>query len=142
MNIDRLKRDLRRHEGVRSKPYQDNLGVWTVGVGRNMNNGFRPSEIEMLFENDLLEAERAAMALVPMFRLLDHHRQEVLVNMAFNMGQTRLGRFRRMLDAIDRLDFEAAADEMLASTWAAQVGKRAVELAERMRLGASGERQV
>lgn len=142
MNLDRLKRDLRRHEGVRSKPYQDSLGIWTVGVGRNLNIGLSHDEIEYLFENDVNHAIQAARALVPMFSDLDHTRQEVLVNMAFNLGAVGLARFRKFLDAIDRLDFKAAAGEMEASRWFEQVGSRGPELRNRMLYGDAGNLEV
>ena len=65
----------------------------------------------------------------------DEVRAEVLVDMAFNMGVGGLLNFRKMLAAIDQGDFGVAADEMLNSQWARQVGKRAEHLARQMRMG-------
>lgn len=36
MNEQKLIHDLRRDEGVREKPYQDSKGIWTWGVGHNL----------------------------------------------------------------------------------------------------------
>ncbi|KKM82461.1 hypothetical protein LCGC14_1319200, partial [marine sediment metagenome] len=58
-------------------------------------------------------------------------------NMAFNLGQHRLGEFVKMWAAIRAEDWEKAAVEMLDSTWAGQVGPRAPRLARRMARGSA-----
>jgi lysozyme len=58
-----------------------------------------------------------------------------LINMAFNLGLTKLRQFKMMWAAIEDNDFEVAAQEMLNSKWASDVGKRALELSEQMRTG-------
>ena len=55
--------------------------------------------------------------------------------MAFNMGQTRLQGFRRMLLAISMENWDEAASQMLDSRWAVQVGNRARELSQMMKEG-------
>ena len=57
----------------------------------------------------------------------------VIVEMVFNPGRARLLGFVKMLTALERGDYSTAADEMLDSRWHRQVGKRAEEMAERMR---------
>ncbi len=32
----RLRKRLTRHEGKRLKPYQDSVGIWTWGIGHNL----------------------------------------------------------------------------------------------------------
>jgi lysozyme len=54
--------------------------------------------------------------------------------MAFNLGGHLLT-FRNSLSAIQRNNYAAAANEMLASKWANQVGQRAQHLANMMRTG-------
>ncbi|EPR42708.1 glycoside hydrolase family 24 [Desulfovibrio sp. X2] len=71
----------------------------------------------------------------PWSETLDNARFLVLADMAFNMGSGKLAGFRRMLAAAERGDYRAAADEMLDSLWASQVGARARELSARMRNG-------
>ena len=53
--------------------------------------------------------------------------------MAFNMGQPRLAKFKRMIAAIKAGDWDRAAIEALDSRWAAQVGDRATEIAAMLR---------
>jgi lysozyme len=62
-------------------------------------------------------------------------RQRVLANMCFNLGISRLKGFVRMLSALRRKDFAAAAREMRSSKWAEQVGARAERLARLMEAG-------
>jgi lysozyme len=57
--------------------------------------------------------------------------------MAFNLGLPRLLTFHDMIAALGRQDYGAAADAMLASRWAVQVGDRARRLAQMMRTGAA-----
>lgn len=73
--------------------------------------------------------------LLPSMKNLSPARQEVLVNMSFNLGVEGLFKFRRMWAAIRAHNFDLAADEMLDSKWARQVGSRAEELSEKMRKG-------
>ena len=58
-----------------------------------------------------------------------------MMNMAFNM-QGKLLTFVDTLAAMKRGDYAAAADGMLNSLWARQVGARATRLAAMMRSGA------
>ena len=53
--------------------------------------------------------------------------------MHFNMGMPTLRKFRNMLDALERKEYSRAADEMLDSNWADQVGDRAIELSDIVR---------
>ena len=52
--------------------------------------------------------------------------------MCFNLGYPRLSKFKKFLAAARNEDWETAADEMMDSKWATQVGDRAVRLREKM----------
>ena len=58
--------------------------------------------------------------------------QEVLVNMMFNLGRTRLGKFKKFIGAINEANWSEAAIEMMDSRWATQVGPRANRLRDRV----------
>lgn len=122
-----------RHEGMKLKPYTCSAGKLTIGVGRNLEDmGISKDEALTLLENDVA---RLCLELWPFdwYNKLSQVRQEVILSMAFNVGVTRLLKFKKMIGCLKTEDFEGAASEMLASQWAAQVGKRASELAEMMR---------
>ena len=55
--------------------------------------------------------------------------------MAFNLGVSGLITFKNTLRLISVGHYYEAAEEMLNSKWARQVGYRAEELAEQMRTG-------
>jgi lysozyme len=130
------KVQLRIDEGVRTKVYLDSLGIESIGVGRNLRDkGLSMLEIDFLLENDLTDAERDARSLVVTFDKLTDARKAVLLNMALNLGRTRLAGFKRFLEAIHAEAWEQAAAEMLDSKWAAQTGDRAKRLAQQMREG-------
>lgn len=136
MNLQRLSAQLRIDEGVRAKPYIDTVGKTTIGVGRNLTDrGLSDDEIQLLLTNDIVAATATARSLVPGFENLDDVRQEVLVNMALNLGYQRLGGFKNFLADVNSSDFEDAAKEMLNSKWATQVGARAIRLSNAMRTG-------
>lgn len=136
MNKQKLKQQLELHEGRKNKLYRCTSGYLTVGVGRNIEqNGLRDSEINLMLENDINETYRELCDKWPKILLLDDARQNVLVNMAFNLGVPRLMNFVKMFNALSLADYELAANEMLDSRWAVQVGNRALELSRQMRAG-------
>ncbi len=131
--MEDLRDMLIRHEGLRLKPYLDTQGIVTIGVGRNLeSNGISQDEAMMLLEHDIERAEKDA-AGYPWFAGLNVARQNVIVSMLFNLGKDRFAGFGRLIDALEKSDFQKAADEMLSSKWAGQVRNRAVELAIMMR---------
>lgn len=136
MNRDRLKKQLEIDE-LRSKMiYTDTVGKVSGGIGRNLTDrGFSDDEIDLMYANDIKMAEKDARVLVPGFDLLNDVRQEVVMNMSFNMGYTRLSGFKRFISALNSSDFDGAADEMRTSKWYGQVGQRGVRLVNAMRMG-------
>ncbi len=136
MDTVTLARELRRDEGVRLMPYRDTVGKLTIGVGRNLEDrGITLAEAEILLLSDIHATIAAVEKAVPWYPRLDPVRQRVLINMAFNLGTAGLLAFRQMLAACQRGDYDTAADEMLESLWAQQVGTRALRLAQMMRTG-------
>lgn len=137
MNRARLAKQLEVDEGKRPRIYLDTVGKWTGGVGRNISDRpFSEDEIQLMLANDIALATKDARQLVQGFDNLDDVRQEVLVNMAFNMGYAKLGGFKRFLAAVNGSEFAEASLEMLDSRWANQVGARALRLSKAMRTGA------
>jgi lysozyme len=133
--LDIARTQIKADEGVRAFPYKDSVGIQTIGVGRNLEMGLRPDEIDLMLDNDLKQAEVDARFLFPAFDSLSDNRKAALLNMSFNLGRARLSAFHKMIEAVNHDDFEEAATQMLASKWAVQVGNRAQRLAKAMREG-------
>jgi lysozyme len=126
-----------RHEGIRSTPYIDSVGVQTIGIGHNLHKPLSHAAIMQIFRDDVADARNDCLHAFPWFSDLDEARQGVLVNMCFNLGLTRLQGFYKFLGAVERGDYATATTEMLDSLWSKQVKGRARELAALMQ-GSAG----
>ena len=127
---------IRRHEGLRLKPYEDTVGKLTIGVGRNLTDvGISEHEAAYLLTNDIAVAAASLRRAYPWFSGMGLPRQDALTDMMFNLGAARFAGFAQMIAALEQRDYETAAKEMLDSKWAQQVGARATELAAIIRTG-------
>lgn len=136
MNRDDLRSMLVLHEGLRLKPYKCTAGKVTIGVGRNLDDrGITQAEAFALLENDIDEVCRELDQVWPWWRQMTDARQQVLADMCFNLGLGRLKGFVNTIAAMKAGEYDKAADGMLASLWASQVGTRAQRLARMMREG-------
>nr|MDK2851705.1 lysozyme [Candidatus Cloacimonadota bacterium] len=149
--MNRIKAQLVRHEGLRLKPYRCTAGKLTIGVGRNLDDsGISQTEAYVLLENDIQNCEKQLLDEIPeIYNGLDEVRKSVLLSMCISIPQSRFAplrepcylgiggllEFNNTLAFIAAGDWERAANGMLASKWAKQVGRRAIELSELMRKG-------
>lgn len=138
---------IKKHEGLRLKPYRCPEGKLTIGYGRNIqDNGISKEEAEVLLRNDVEASMNEVLTYFPWAAQLDYPRLSVLVNMCFNMGIHRLLGFRGMLEACEEGDYERASMEMLwrdpsrrkteanKTPYYSSVHGRAEELAYQMRM--------
>lgn len=139
-----LAKELRRDEGVEYVPYLDTVGIKTVGVGHNMQAKPLPADwtfpltdaqVDQLLAEDLQEVFDGLDRNIPWWRKLSYERQRVLANMAFNLGIKGLMGFKNTLAHVQAERYQSAAEGMLASKWARQVGQRANRLAAMMVMG-------
>lgn len=137
--MDNLLRIVKSHEGFSPWVYQYSLGYWTVGYGKCLdkrkNCGLTQEQAEYLLKSELNQCE-LELSHFTWFTQLDEVRQEVFIELSFNMGLTNLLKFVRTLNAVQKKDFNKAADELLDSLWAKQVKeRRANNIANRLRTG-------
>jgi len=136
---ERLIKMLKRHEGVKSHAYKCSAGKVTVGVGRNIDEnggiGLTDSEIDMLLANDIKRVEQELKDRFSWYRNLDSVRREAMIDIAFNLGITKLLGFKKALAAMESGDYYWASTEFNASRWAEQVGYRAEELCDMIETG-------
>ena len=128
MDIAALKADLERDEGRVPYAYTDSEGYWTCGVGFliDRKKGGKIPDAVIDFWLDLLvnEVKAKLFALFPWFHTLNDARQNVIANMAYQLGIDGLLKFKRFLAACKEHDFETAADEILDSRAATQAPNR------------------
>jgi len=139
MNIEALREQLKIDEGVKYEIYKDHLGYPTFGIGHLITendpehgkpNGTEISEdrVNEIFETDVAKFVSEAKILFPDLDDLPDVAQQVIVNMAFNMGRPRLSKFKNFIAGVNDRDWTRAAEEMMDSRWATQVGDRAIRL--------------
>lgn len=141
--------DLKRDEGLRLEAYPDPISghePWTIGYGHTgpeVHQGlvWTLEQAEVALQNDAAHHCAELAAALPWTESLDAARRRALQNMAFNLGLGQPGGrkgllgFKNTLGMIQRGEYERAADAMLKSLWAKQVGQRAVRLSSIMRTG-------
>ena len=122
MDLPNLKQSIRNAEDLKLKPYLCPAKKLTIGYGRNLeDNGITPREAEILLENDLLLLKLILEDKIKFFHKLDHIRQNVLIEMAYNMGLSNLLNFKNTLNYLKNKDYENASKEMLNSKWHEQL---------------------
>lgn len=132
----KLTKQLIRHEGLRHKPYKDTVGKLTIGVGRNLDDrGLSEDECYYLLNNDIRSCAMDLDGALPWWRDMDEVRQRVLLDLCFNIGLTKLLKFRNTLASMEAGDYAAAAKGLRASKWATQVKSRADRLISMMQTG-------
>ncbi len=146
-NVDpELLAQLAIDEGCRLKAYLDTVGVWTAGYGHaHVAPGtvWTQAQADAQLRIDAAEHNARLAKHLPWIAQLDPVRRRVLQNMHFNMGwddvrtsaKEGLSGFVNTLEHVRAGRYGQAADGMLASKWAKQVGQRAVRLAKQMRDG-------
>ena len=139
MNIEALREQLKIDEGVKYEIYKDHLGYPTFGIGHLITendpehgkpDGTEISEdrVNEVFESDVAKFVSEAKILFSDLDELPDVAQQVIVNMAFNMGRPRLSKFKNFIAGVNDRDWTRAAEEMMDSRWATQVGDRAIRL--------------
>ena len=140
----RVFEQLKIDEGVIYEIYLDHLGYPTFGVGhlildsdpecgQSVGTPVSEDRISSAFEHDLDTAISECVALYKdAWEGFPEEVQEILVNMMFNMGRTRLSKFKKMNAALEAGDWATAAVEGRDSRWHSQVGNRAERLMSRL----------
>jgi GH24 family phage-related lysozyme (muramidase) len=144
MNKEVLKEQIKRHEGEVLEVYADSLGYLTLGVGHLIREGdaedgqpagtpVSQEVCDAYYEDDFDKHVDEAIHVFESkggedFYSLPEDIQHVLVNMTFNLGGNRFGKFNNMWKAVVSEDWKTVAVEMEDSKWYGQVGRRSKEL--------------
>jgi lysozyme len=139
MDIERLVKQLIQDEGDKQFAYQDQLGYWTIGIGRCIDKrrgkGLNQEERLYLLSHDINDWITELKINLLWFDSLDDIRQEILINMSHQLGIRGLLNFRNTLRYIENGEYEKASQAMLDSLWAKQTPERAKRLAKMMKEG-------
>ena len=145
MNREAVYEQLKIDEGVVYEIYLDHLGYKTFGVGHlvlesDPEHGYEvgePVSVERVIECfnrdlDVAVSECTALYGVDVWEGFPGEVQEILVNMMFNLGRPRLGKFKKFNAALENADWTTAGIEGRDSLWHRQVGNRAERLMTRL----------
>lgn len=153
-NDKELAKFIEQWEGRKNKVYLDTKKIPTIGVGFNLRRGdakeklaamnikiqdviggkeLTDDQINILLAADVKTAKSYAAKIFKTFDKQPTDVQKILVDMAFNLGHTGLSKFKKMIAAVDSMNYNKAADEMLNSDWYKQVGNRSEHHVKAMR---------
>ena len=122
---------IERHEGRENKPYRCTAGKLTIGVGHNLDDKpLSDKAVDQILDDDITDAIRDCASLYPNWNQIPEDIQMVLIDMMFNLGRTRLSKFRKMNRAVEDFNWGRMVAEMQDSRWYKQVGNRSKELEE------------
>lgn len=142
MDIERILKQLEADEGFSPCAYWDN-DQWSYGFGCRAPHGsavISYKEAKSLLEEEVQTAIKDFETVFSDCRdNFNEVREEALVNMLFNLGRTKVLKFRKMLSAIRRNDWMEAAYQAQQSLWYAQVGNRAKRIVREL---ATGKREA
>jgi len=143
-NRDNLFEQLKIDEGVVYEIYKDHLGYPTFGVGhlviesdpefgQDVGTPVSEERTKEIFGRDLDTCISECVALYgEQFGEWPGEVQEILANMRFKMGCTRLSKSKNFTAALEDKDWARAAIEGRDSQWHKQVTNRAERLMVRM----------
>lgn len=117
MNIKSLVLDVKENEGFKSDIYLCPAGKRTIGYGFNLENGITVQLATIILRTTLKSIFQELKLKIPFIVDLSCQRQNVLVEMAYNMGVAGLLKFKKTLKFIELGQYEKASKEMLDSKW-------------------------
>jgi lysozyme len=143
IDIEQLREQLMVDEGVVYEIYNDHLGYATFGIGHlvlegepehGLSVGTPVSEdrVNECFVKDLQSVVEDCKKLHDAWDGYPEEAKQIIANMMFNMGLTRLSKFRKHNAALQCGDWKEAAVEGRDSRWYRQVTNRAERLMLRL----------
>ena len=144
MNKTAVFEQLKIDEGVVYEIYKDHLGYDTFGVGhlvletdpeygQPVGTPVSEERVRECFEHGLgISVSECVILYKDHWESFPDEVQQILVNMMFNMGRTRLSKFKKMNLALSVGHWKLAAAEGRDSLWYRQVTNRAERLMSRL----------
>ena len=135
-----LMERIKKHEGFVPKMYKDSLGFATIGYGHLVRpdeqweegKEYSKEQLELVFKTDFNNALAQANGLMNGLNL-DDKAKDVIVEMVFQLGIGGVSKFKKMWEALKKLDYGEASFQMMDSRWAKQTPNRAEDLSKIMR---------
>jgi lysozyme len=99
---------------------------WTIGYGIEVqDHGLSEKEAEDLLRQRVMAVVDEVHMNYPFIKSAPLPIKLSFYNMAYNLGITRLSKFKKMIAALEATDYLTASEEAKDSQWYSQVGERA-----------------
>jgi lysozyme len=143
LDKEKLKETLKIDEGVVYEIYNDHLGYATFGIGhlvletdpehgQTVGTPVSEERVNECFEKDVQTVIEDCKKLHDGWDGYPQEVKQVIANMMFNMGLTRLSKFKNHNAALQSGNWKEAAKEGRDSRWYKQVTNRAERLMKRL----------
>lgn len=147
INLSILSSEIEADEDTVYEIYLDSLGNKTAGIGHLITASdeeygqptgtpVSPERVKAWFESDRSGAIKAAKNLLKSFEHQPQVVKHAFVNMAFQLGESRLSGFKKTIGHLELFQYNAAANEAMDSKWSKQTTARAKRVTARIRSGA------
>lgn len=134
MAITLLEDLLEFEEGYRKEAYYCSEGYPTIGIGKKLGPKGAPLDcyeftvsrpIAKLWLSEEINSVNDELNKLNWYLVLNPSRQVIIISMAYQMGLSGLLKFKKMIAALERNNWEEAARQALDSRWAKQTPERA-----------------
>ena len=143
MDREKLYEEIKADEGEVLEVYLDHLGYPTIGIGhlvtakdeefgKPAGTAITAERSRELFARDIQSAIEDCERLYGQWHNWPEEVQLIMVNMCFNLGVTRLAKFKNMHNMLSQHKWKEAAEEGRDSRWYRQVTNRAERLMTRL----------
>jgi GH24 family phage-related lysozyme (muramidase) len=143
MNLEKLREQISIDEGIEYNIYLDHLGYPTFGIGhliidsdpekgQEVGTSVSEERVNQAFDDDVQTVVADCKICFESWDGYPEEAQQVFANMMFNMGRTRLSKFKMMIAAAEAGAWKQAATEGRDSRWHKQVTNRAERLMSRL----------
>jgi len=149
MDLALITKLIEKHEGRRKIVYKDTVGKLTIGVGWNLDDPdsdiiashfglnladlksgaatLTDDQINQVRDYQINEVVLAARRIFPNFDAMSPNPQAVIIDMIFDLGETRFSKFVSTIGQLKAGNWKQAAIDAGNSLWAKQVPRRAAE---------------
>lgn len=130
-------------EAKKNKVYKDDLGYWTMGIGHYIGKSLEELTlsdrvINQIFKEDFRSARKSLIKIFGKQRVntWTKPRKHAVINMIFNLGETRFLGFHDTIDHIKNNRWVQAANSARDSLWYQQVkSKRGERICQTLETG-------
>jgi lysozyme len=121
-----VETSIKINEGFKGMPYQDTEGFDTIGYGTKLPITER--EAGLILKHRLMQSEKQIDSKWLAYSRMPKDVQEMCLEMVYQMGIGGFMKFKKMIQALEKGDYDKAYDEGVDSKWYSQTPYRALKV--------------